>query len=411
MKIINSNSGRKFIIAILIAYLLIQSIRLNSPEQAFFDEKNFYIPAALNLLSENPQLYEHHPLLKPPLGKYILAAGIKLLGNNPIGWRTPALLFGTLGILVTYILAKKIFQKESIALTSAVLMALEFSWFIHSRMAMVEIFFATFAVTSFLFLYDYLNSKKSYHIFLLGAFLGLSLAIKWTALILLFFSLIAIVLSKKQPKEIFIHSLKLVFITSLIYSSIFIPFVVKYSIREILIFHIKTWYLLTQYIPQHWEKDLPAYIPHFNQLKIYLSQPVSWLVDPQFIRYEETSITHVRSVISWFNPLILFPGLTSVIWTFIKNRNDKRLMFLSLIFLSAYLPWFFTPGYSLPYYLLYGIPALSILIAFYLNILAQKYRWLVVLYTGFLIITFIVYYPLLTGFAIPNWYFHLFTRF
>src|ERR1035437_7184305 len=89
--------------------------RLDSPGRSFFDERAFYIEGAKSYLTgfADPNL-EH-----PPLGKEIMALGIKFLGDNPWGWRVPSVLFGTAGVFLTYLLAKKIFGSTKIALVSS----------------------------------------------------------------------------------------------------------------------------------------------------------------------------------------------------------------------------------------------------------------------------------------------------
>ena len=58
------------------------SIRLATPASPYFDEVH-YIPAAKAWLENGAWLNREHP----PLGKYIIAAGIALFGDNALGWR------------------------------------------------------------------------------------------------------------------------------------------------------------------------------------------------------------------------------------------------------------------------------------------------------------------------------------
>src|SRR6188474_1696483 len=68
-------------------------VRLTVPSTPFFDEIH-YLPAARAILAlSHPANPEH-----PPLGKELLALGIALFGDRPLGWRIMPVLFGTLGL-------------------------------------------------------------------------------------------------------------------------------------------------------------------------------------------------------------------------------------------------------------------------------------------------------------------------
>ncbi len=68
-------------------------VRLTVPATPFFDEIH-YLPAARAVIELSKPLNPEHP----PLGKEILALGIALFGDRPIGWRIMSALFGALGL-------------------------------------------------------------------------------------------------------------------------------------------------------------------------------------------------------------------------------------------------------------------------------------------------------------------------
>ena len=66
--------------AITVGFLLLCLVRLTIPSKPFFDEIH-YLPAARAVLAlSRPANPEH-----PPLGKEILALGIALFGDRPLG--------------------------------------------------------------------------------------------------------------------------------------------------------------------------------------------------------------------------------------------------------------------------------------------------------------------------------------
>ena len=83
-------------LAIAGVFALLGAIRLTALPQPYFDEVH-YLPAARELLNGGQYLNREHPLL----GKTIMAAGIWLLGDDPIGWRTFPLVAGTVALIAS----------------------------------------------------------------------------------------------------------------------------------------------------------------------------------------------------------------------------------------------------------------------------------------------------------------------
>jgi len=87
----------------------------------------------------------------PPLGKWMIAAGIKLFGYNPIGYRVSAALFGTAAVVITAGLALLLFNSVLWAYVAGILLATESLNFVQSRVALLDIFLAFWVVLGFLF--------------------------------------------------------------------------------------------------------------------------------------------------------------------------------------------------------------------------------------------------------------------
>jgi dolichyl-phosphate-mannose--protein O-mannosyl transferase len=106
----------------------------------------------------------------PPLGRWIIAAGIKVTGGkpadfhcapdsddglatcNPFPFRVASAAFGTLSVALLTILAYLLFSSSLWAFVAGLLLATENLNFVQSRMSMLDIFVATFVVAGFLFL-------------------------------------------------------------------------------------------------------------------------------------------------------------------------------------------------------------------------------------------------------------------
>jgi 4-amino-4-deoxy-L-arabinose transferase-like glycosyltransferase len=80
----------------------------------------------------------------PQLGKIIIAAGIVAFGDNTIGWRITAVLFGAAAILLLYWLVRCAGGGAWLALAAASLASVDNLWVVHSRIAVLDIYVVPF---------------------------------------------------------------------------------------------------------------------------------------------------------------------------------------------------------------------------------------------------------------------------
>lgn len=76
----------------------------------------------------------------PQLGKVIIAAGIRVFGDNPIGWRITAVAFGTVTLLLLYWLVRVLGGSPWMALAVTSLGAVENLWLVSGRIAVLDIY-------------------------------------------------------------------------------------------------------------------------------------------------------------------------------------------------------------------------------------------------------------------------------
>jgi dolichyl-phosphate-mannose--protein O-mannosyl transferase len=136
---------------------LLRVIRVATPRTLVFDETYyakdacFYAKASIKAcrLDENP--IEVHP----PLGKWLIAAGIKLFDFNSFGYRIGVVVAGTATVALLYLLARKVLGSSLGAAVSAGLLAIDPLHFVQSRTSMLDVFVPLFVVTALLFaVYD-----------------------------------------------------------------------------------------------------------------------------------------------------------------------------------------------------------------------------------------------------------------
>jgi dolichyl-phosphate-mannose--protein O-mannosyl transferase len=130
---------------------------LGSPAALVFDEL-FYAQNSC-LLAAAPQVCGiSEPLSNahPPLGQWLIAAGIAVLGYDPFGWRVASAVLGTATVALTYVLARVVLRGASAraaAVGSAIaagLLAVDILHLVLSRVAMLDVFLVFFVVAAFL---------------------------------------------------------------------------------------------------------------------------------------------------------------------------------------------------------------------------------------------------------------------
>jgi dolichyl-phosphate-mannose-protein mannosyltransferase len=88
----------------------------------------------------------------PPLGKWGIALGILVFGKQPFGWRVVPAIFGTASVGLVFVMGWLIWRRRSWAFLAALLVAVDGLEITMSRVAMLDIFAATFILASFVFL-------------------------------------------------------------------------------------------------------------------------------------------------------------------------------------------------------------------------------------------------------------------
>lgn len=161
---------------IALAFLALAWHRLGIPSQIYFDEVH-YVPAARKMLAMEPANPEH-----PLLGKQIIAAAIALLGDRPLVWRLPSLLFGALGLFAIGRAMWWASQRRFATLAAMALVATDFAWFIQSRIAMLDMFMAGFAMIALWQLAAAVRrpTQGRWRLALAGVMLGLAMGAKWS---------------------------------------------------------------------------------------------------------------------------------------------------------------------------------------------------------------------------------------
>ncbi|OGO24462.1 MAG: hypothetical protein A2144_01715 [Chloroflexi bacterium RBG_16_50_9] len=124
---------------------------IDNPPQLVLDEQH-YVNDAKNIMEKHETLRPEHP----PLGQLIFVTGIKLFGDKPLGWRFFPIVFGTISIALFYLLCRRLEMSRTAASLATFLLAFENLTFLQASVAMLDVFYLTFMVASFLF---YINRR------------------------------------------------------------------------------------------------------------------------------------------------------------------------------------------------------------------------------------------------------------
>ena len=93
----------------------------------------------------------------PPLGNWLIGAGIKIFGYEEFGWRVSAAVLGTLSVALLFILVRHLLREVPQpgrtlgAFAAAALLASDFLHVVQSRIGMLDVFITAFVIAAVLF--------------------------------------------------------------------------------------------------------------------------------------------------------------------------------------------------------------------------------------------------------------------
>jgi dolichyl-phosphate-mannose--protein O-mannosyl transferase len=161
-----------------LVFLGLISIRLTIPTKLYFDELH-YVPAARVLTTLARPVNEEHPLL----GKELIALGMMLFGDNPLGWRLIGALFGALGLFAAMRATWFASYSRFASIAAGILIATAFPLFIQSRIAMLDVFMVSLTLVAFWAVAGAVreNERGRWRLAAAGTAFGLAMAAKWNA--------------------------------------------------------------------------------------------------------------------------------------------------------------------------------------------------------------------------------------
>jgi dolichyl-phosphate-mannose--protein O-mannosyl transferase len=336
-------------ILIALASFALRLFNIASIKTMIFDEV-YYVDGARDLLKYGVEVSGSSPefVVHPPIGKWLIASGIKVFGDNPLGWRFATALIGSLAILLIALVAHRLFYSPILTALAAGLMAVDGLALVHSRTALLDNFLAFFILAA---TYFFISRKYWWS----GLFLGLALATKWSALyFIVVFGLIALyrAFANHTGRELIRPTLARIGAFGLL------PFAV----------YVTSWWgwfassrgwdrshsrnPISSFIYYH--QEMLNFHTNLSEKHPYQANPWSWLVmgRPTSFFYETPKSCGADScsqeVLALGTPILWWAGTIAVavvigFWvrSLLYRRFDPAVTIITAGMAAGYLPWFF----------------------------------------------------------------------
>ena len=392
-----------FFIALILFFYHIASI-----DKIYFDETH-YIPAAKGWAKMAPTTNTEHP----PLGKYLMAASIAFLGDTPVGWRAASAFFGSIAIVLCYLIAVIIFEDLALSMTIGLFSLFNFWFYIQSRIAMLDIFMVTFFMAGIYYFLKYkFQSHKDYHFYLSSLFWGLAVAIKWSSIFIYFPFLVIVLITdlKSISQNLRLKKIGKFFLFGLfsiaVYFTTFLPYLFVTSFEK------RTFFQILFILPGQMlrmQESVGGTHP-YNSL---------WYTWPLVIRpiwYEfiqSADKAFFRGVVLLANPWQMALGILAVLTLLIRWFKTQALSKITLIlFLCSWLAWAIVPRkISFFYYFFPSAIFYSFLIPMTLREMFEPKttKKVMIIFTVISFGFFLYFYPVLSGISTtealrPQWY-------
>lgn len=353
---------------------------LARPKGFVFDEV-YYVTGARQLLRNGVEYdYLKHQsvfVVHPPVGKWIIAGGIKLFGDNEFGWRFSVAILGSLSVLILARAARRLFRSTTLGVVAGLLLAFDGMHFVHSRVALLDLILMFWALSGFALLLidrdknrEFIalwgeSGRRPYRL-LAGICLGLAAGTKWSGFyITAAFALLSLVWDWSAKRQIG-RKLTIRNVISAGFSLGILPIVTYLATwfgwfrsplgwdRHWADQRASSWAFIPKSLRSFWhyQYDMYFFHVHLHTPHPYQANPWGWLIlrRPTAFFYSTPHGGALRcgakacsqEITALGNPLIWWAGIFAlifVLYSFIKKR-DWRAGAIFVGFAAGYLPWF-----------------------------------------------------------------------
>ena len=412
--------------------LLLRVVGLGSPGRLVFDEAYYAQEACWYVQTTPCGIDGEINFMHPPLGKWIIGAGIELFGYNPTGWRVAVALVGTISVALLYVLARRLLMSTVGASIAAGLIALDLLHLVHSRVAMLDIFVTTFGMAAILgavLARDAWRAGRTRSawiwVMVVGACGGAAIATKWTGVFYLAFALVLVVVWETRTVRGKLS-------WSTVWSTVrarFFRYVIAFGAIP-LVLYAATYFgrLEGEVFALPWDPDslVRAFIGRQKAMLVfhmeldgpdfpYRSSAWTWPLLKRPLAYFFTQEgSNYREILAVGNPLVWWPALAALgwsAWAAVRRRylSDAALVALGG-FAVTYVPWLVlggSRGATFLFYILPAVPFMCLGLAALAKDLLERRGWkqATFVYLTAVVVTFAFFFPVVTArpLSVDDW--------
>jgi dolichyl-phosphate-mannose--protein O-mannosyl transferase len=347
--------------------------------------------------------FENNPgymfVVHPPLGKWLVAAGISVFGDNSVGWRVPSAIAGTLCVLILVRVVRRMTRSTLLGSVAGILLAADGLSIVQSRFALLDIYLALFVLAGFACLIvdrdrvlSAVGARVGFRPWRLagGVLLGLSCGVKWSGVYFLAgFAVLSVLWDLGARRAAGVPRPWIVTAARDLPGAVG-SYVVAPTIAYLLTW--SGWFLGENSYDRHWADHNSGYgsfLPgplrsllryhsemwHFHEglstPHTYQSSPWGWLVTgrPVLFYYPSNPAPTgcgasqcVRTVLDVGTPALWWMFVPAVLWAgwIALVRRDWRGWTILMAFFAGWVTWFSVPGRTM--FLFYMTPLVPFLV-------------------------------------------------
>jgi len=385
-KITKSINPKHALVLVLIFSFISRVYMLHLPKGEYFDEV-YHAFTARAMLNNDPKAWEWwnpnpegyaYEWTHPPMAKLGMVLGMRVFGENALGWRLPAAALGVGATYLIYLITKRLVADEWAGIIAALAFSLDGLALVMSRIGMNDMYLVFFVLLSF-----YFFLKENHPLSALA--LGFAAASKWS--VMWFLPILGVSFLALRQK--FKFSLVFYFILPpLLYIGSYIPMFTSGH----------GWDSFVEVQKQMW-----WYHTRLDATHAYTSPWWSWplLKRPIWLYTTGESMGKIGNIYAMGNPVIFWSGIISVIYASYlafthKNKKIGLIVFSYLVFFAA---WAVSPRIMFLYHYLPSVAFMSMAIGLTL----RKHLKAAFFVLPLAFILFVYFYPHWTGIKVPVW--------
>ena len=430
-------------------------------EQQFDDSANDLILAsdgnwrAIDVFKADPAFVVH-----PPFGKWVIGSGEFLFGVTPFGWRFAVAVLGTIAVLMTARIARRLTRSDLVGIVAGLLLALDGMHLVTSRTAVLDMVLSFTILAAFgCLLLDRDQVRRRWSLrplpppsqwgpplgsrpwrWAAGIALGLACAVKWSGLwYLAAFGLLTVIWDVGLRRRLGVAN---AWSATLLRSA---PPAILTMVGSAVVVYVLSWsgWLLTEGgWGRQWADDTASWIPaglrslwhyHAEAWRFhvglesdhsYQSNPMSWFMQTRPTSFYWNSAdngtgtcgadTCVSEVLALGNPVVWWFGSVALLWQVWRwaARRDWRSGALLLAVLAGWVPWLLYLDRTIfTFYCVVFVPFIAISLAMAVATIVgprdaspERRRWGAVGAGGIVLLAVVLawwFYPIWTAETLP----------